>query len=982
MNRERWQRVADAFDAVLACPPDERKPCLARVCHDDGELLSEVSRLVLEFEKAEDFLERPLLTRPQAASEGDCIAGRYRIEALLGRGGMGEVYRVYDELLEERFALKTLRPELPENGDPLRRFQREIRIARHVTHPNVCRVFEVGVHTDGERRLDFFIMQLLEGETLAERIRRAGRLSRDEAFPLIAQMADGLQAAHNAGIVHRDFKSANVMLWNGRAVITDFGLARAEPGGPSARPAITITVNDLVAGTVAYMSPEQLSGGEVTTASDIYSLGIVLFEMATGKLPFDDRHIIHSAMQRAAGATPNIRALVPEIDSRWAYAINKCLQTDPVNRFARALDVAECIRSGRARFAQAGLPKMQWTRRQWATALTSAATLSATALAFRFYNRERKLPPGSDALLMPITNATNDPQIGTRMESITELFRIQVSQSAQLNFLSAEQLTGELKQMGVNGVNGSNGALREAAWRLNAVVSIFGNISRVGSDYALNVEIEMRGSAPQRPRSKPHNSFYAADLGGLMNAVHDASVWVRKTVGESSSDISSFDRLPADATTPSWEALASYARGQRFFMQQDFEAAILEFESALRIDPGFTLAALRRADLLFSENKQTAAFAQYRAAIAMLSKRPVTRTEELYSRGMFAHDSGDLQAADRYYRTWSIEYPYDWRASFYRVSCLCMNGDAAQGLDLMQELRRRMPDYGDIYAQMIRCLLILGRTSEAHTLVPELKKRNRPERADLHETQIRFRDADCVGCLELLRSVEKSTNYRRGAADAMRQEGLLLIDAGYPEAAAANIEVFFREGSWVEMASEQEALRVIQAWAEMQTGKSRAAVAHARMAIEGDTGPLVAALTGTIFARLGAADLAERALRICANNLDIQLYRIAHFRIQGEQAKAAGQMDKAVELLRSAAALEPKIAHRQYLIEALPAGSPERMELCLNVIRIPWQNLRPPLMHHIGAVGMAVAAVNRVPDLTEPFAKRFADSSRELGKVI
>ena len=368
-------------------------------------------------------------------------------------------------------------------------------------------------------------------------------------------------------------------------------------------------------------------------------------------------------------------------------------------------------------------------------------------------------------MLTPIANATSDPQFDRRMESVTELLRVQVSQSAHLNFLPADQLAAVLKQMGRPGPKEPRpdpSALREAAWRLNAIVSIFGNVSQVGSDYALNVEIEIRGSQPQSPRSKSLRSFGPADVDGLMKAVHDASIWIRETVGESASNISSFDRLPADyATTPSWEALEYYARGQRFSMKPDFESAILEFESALHVDPGFTLAALRRADLLYSQNRQTESFAQYRAAMAMLEKRPVTRTEELYARGMFAHDSGDVEASDRYYRTWSVEYPFDWRAPFYRVNSLCQNGNAAQGLDLLRQLRERMPEYGEIYSQMITCNLILGDTAGARALVPELRKRSQPERADLREAYIRFREADCVGCLEVLRSVERSTRYRR-----------------------------------------------------------------------------------------------------------------------------------------------------------------------------------------------------------------------------
>jgi eukaryotic-like serine/threonine-protein kinase len=979
VNKNLWLKITDTFDAALELPPHERISFATEACKNERDMLEEVCRLLREFENAGEFLERPFAMPSQAASAGDLIARRYRVEALVGRGGMGEVYRVHDELLDEPFALKTLRPELCTDAEILRRFFREIRLARQVTHPNVCRVFEVGIHLIDDRRLDFFVMQLLEGETLAARIRRRGRLSPNEAFPLIQQMAEGLQAAHDASIVHRDFKSSNVILCQGKAVITDFGLARPEPTTGVPQASGMITVGNLIAGTIAYMSPEQLSGEEITSASDIYSLGVVLFEMATGQLPFDDRHIIHSAMQRATDSAPDVRALVPDIDPEWARAITQCLQRDPAKRFLRAADVASRFRSRAFRTSIARVPLANWSRRQWvAAAVISAAGMSSVPFIFRLYRQDGKLPEGVDALLTPIANSTGD----ARFEGITELLRAQLSQSAHVNLLGGDQLVSTLKQMGKAENTAEPSTLREAAWRLNAALSIFGNVTRIGPDYALGIQIETRGSQPGRPRKKLLRSFPAGDANSLMTAVHDASTWVRETVGESASNIASFDRLPADATTSSWEALASFARGQRFFMQQDFEAAILEFESALRIDPAFTLAALRRADLLFSQNRQTEGFAQYKAAIAMLEKRPVTRAEELYGRGMFAHDSGDLEASDRYYRTWSLEYPFDWRAPFYRVSSLCMNGNAAQGLDLLRQLRTRMPEFGDIYAQMVTCHLILGQTAEAHALVPELRKRNRPERADLREAYIRFREANCVGCLDILRSVQRSTSYRRGAADAMLQEGLLLIDAGYPEAAAANIEAFLRSGSWVETIPEQNVLRVVQGWSDMLTGQRKAAVANARLAVEADTGPLLVALTGTIFARLGAADLVDRAVGLCSDMLDIRLYRMARLRILGERAKAAGQRDQAIELLRNAAALEPKIAHRQYLIEALPEGSPERLELCLNVIRIPWQNLRPPLMHHIGAVGLAVAAVNATPGIAEPFAKQFAESSRKLGKVI
>jgi serine/threonine protein kinase len=174
-------------------------------------------------------------------------------------------------------------------------------------------VFEVGVHQsqhNRQRTLHYFTMQLLEGETLSARIRRVGRFSKGDAFPLAIQMAEGLAAAHAAGVVHRDFKSGNVMLVPGpsgdRVVITDFGLALVDPAARRPGSTATMTGGQIV-GTVAYMSPEQLTGGLVTTASDIYSFGIVLYEMATGHVPFDDLHLINAAVQRASGKIPGLR---------------------------------------------------------------------------------------------------------------------------------------------------------------------------------------------------------------------------------------------------------------------------------------------------------------------------------------------------------------------------------------------------------------------------------------------------------------------------------------------------------------------------------------------------------------------------------------------------------------------------------------------------------------------------------------------------
>lgn len=378
MNSERWERIKSIFDSVVDLPADDRFGTLEVSCGADSELRLEIDRLLLEYDEGagDGFLESSVIDPGRSFTAGDLVQGRYQIGRLLGRGGMGEVYEARDNLLNETIALKTLRPELACDRAMLDRFQKEIQAARKVTHPNVCRVFEVGVHSES---VHYFTMELLTGETLAAKIKREGRIHSLEAIPLIRQMAEGLHAAHQAEVIHRDFKSANVMLAGDRAVITDFGLARA--GRPAAASAAsgaggsdTAVSAAQMAGTLGYMSPEQLTGGPVSAASDIYSFGIVLFEMAAGKLPFDTTHLINSAVQRAGGRIPWIRQDAPDIDARWESAIQRCLQSEPEKRFQSAAEIAN-------HFAGWQLPRLPalFSRRSFSRPLVGALALAALA---------------------------------------------------------------------------------------------------------------------------------------------------------------------------------------------------------------------------------------------------------------------------------------------------------------------------------------------------------------------------------------------------------------------------------------------------------------------------------------------------------------------------------------------------------------------------------------------------------------------------
>lgn len=290
---------------------------------------------------AGDVPPHPASTPSEARfAVGDLLSGRFRIIRFIARGGMGELYEADDLELHERVALKTMRPETAADEDANRRFRREVHLARQVTHPNICRIFDLFQHQPpgGEPAVVFVTMELVAGETLSGRLSREGRISPEAALPLVAQMAAALAAAHQMGIVHRDFKSSNVMLLNSkspaeppRVVITDFGIAyRAGDATAFA----TRSAGMELLGTPDFMAPEQLQGGEVTAATDIYALGIVMHEMVTGQRPFVADTPFASAYRRLHEPPPSARAVAPELPLAWDSTITRCLARNPHDRFA------------------------------------------------------------------------------------------------------------------------------------------------------------------------------------------------------------------------------------------------------------------------------------------------------------------------------------------------------------------------------------------------------------------------------------------------------------------------------------------------------------------------------------------------------------------------------------------------------------------------------------------------------------------------
>ncbi len=390
---QRWKRIEEVFQAAVELPRSRREAFLAEACGSDAVLRLEVDNLVDADAEADEFLETPAVgPPPQDGSEsdtdtaktlllatelapapaplpsdfsltpGEVLSGRFRVVRFLAAGGMGEVYEAEDLELGGRLALKTILRQLADDPTVMERFRREVHLARQVTHPSICRSYDIFHHAldrsdfEATQKVTFLTMELLRGETLRQRIRRQGPMTAAEALPILRQVAEGLAAAHQAAVVHRDLKSSNVFLVNAergvRAVVTDFGLARLQTatpigpgtGGGDPTDAAATDIGTLM-GTPAYMAPEQLLGEEITPATDVYALGIVMYEMATGQLPFAEDE---DPFQRLVRPAPAPEKLVAQLDPKWAGVIRRSLRRRPVRRFATGLELVLALEDRRA----------------------------------------------------------------------------------------------------------------------------------------------------------------------------------------------------------------------------------------------------------------------------------------------------------------------------------------------------------------------------------------------------------------------------------------------------------------------------------------------------------------------------------------------------------------------------------------------------------------------------------------------------------
>ena len=405
---ERYATEMRLLEAALDAPAGQRERVIWEGCGGDEVLKERVLALLREHQEEASIWETaPALLLAQV-EPGDLLCDRFEIQKLLGEGGMGQVWAARDRQSGEDIALKVIRPELTLDAAIGMRFKRELQIARKVAHPNVCRVNEIFEDTSAPTPRLLFTMELLSGESLRDRIHRDGPIPAQAAAPWIRQIVEGLAAAHHAGVVHRDLKPGNIMLVSEaggqRAVIMDFGLARMT--GPTAVSSGQTTLLTVI-GTPDYMAPEQVAGGDITPATDVYALGLTIFEMLTGTVALKGRTSGETTLLRARRRPPRLRSLAPAANAATEALIQRCLEFEPGARFADATAVLEEIEHG---------PRRQWTRRAlWA----AGATAGLSVPLWRFTRPSGAVLPQRTGVV-PFESIGNAPEEQYLADGLTE----------------------------------------------------------------------------------------------------------------------------------------------------------------------------------------------------------------------------------------------------------------------------------------------------------------------------------------------------------------------------------------------------------------------------------------------------------------------------------------------------------------------------------------------------------------------------------
>jgi len=699
----------------------------------------------------------------------DTTISHYRVLEKLGAGGMGVVYKGQDTRLSRFVALKFLPEEFADDRQLRERFQREARAASALNHPNICTIHDIG-EEDGRV---FMAMEFLDGETLKAKVER-GPLELNYLLNVSEQILDGLDAAHSEGIIHRDIKPANIFITSkNRVKLLDFGVAkitaaeRVLTGGEETlgdgNPEY-MTTGAGVLGTMPYMSPEQALGKPLDTRTDLFSLGVTLYEMATGKMPFHGDttgtlflSIIQDTPVPAMQLNP---AVVPELQR----IIDKCLEKNPELRYQHASDIAvdliqlrqeagvswagsaaviDAVAAGVAgkqnsRPASAAPPAITPThvgtqtppllsqaaptpsqsaasqalakpmRRMWFA--LSAVTALLLALAGGLYWRAHRAMPLTDKdtlLLTDFTNSTSQPVFD---DALKQGLAIQMEQSPFLSLVSDSKIRQTLRLMGKPAdARIAPSFARELCERIGATAEIEGSIATLGNDYVL----ALKAVSCRTGDLLAQEQVTSTEQSLVLPALGKAATSLRSKLGESLNSVQKYDTPIEQATTPSLEALDAYSLGRKMMvMKGDYQAAVPLFQLAIQKDPNFAMAYASLGTTYNNMGEITLAAENTKKSFELREK--VSERERFYIESHYYHFvTGDLEKARLVYEAWAQTYPRDPGPPNNLEFIFQYLGDYQRSLQAAEERLRLDPQSSPAHTNLVSALVCLNRWDAA-----------------------------------------------------------------------------------------------------------------------------------------------------------------------------------------------------------------------------------------------------------------------------